>query len=134
MASTIDLARYESQLRSLLRIMAGFTFALHGWQKAFGWFGGIAGNPAPITTMLGAAGWIETVGSAFILLGLFTRPVAFILSGEMAVGYFRTHAPRGFWPLLNGGEITVLYCFLWLWFAAGGAGVWSLDRLFGRKS
>lgn len=129
-----DLAVSESQFRSVLRIAAGFTFALHGWQKAFGLLGGIGGQSVPITTMLGAAGWIETVGSALIILGLFTRPVAFILSGEMAIGYFRTHAPRGFFPLLNGGEITVLYCFLWLWFSAAGAGVWSLDRMLGRKS
>jgi putative oxidoreductase len=134
MAGRFDLSPYESHLRSLLRIMAGFTFALHGWQKFFGWFGGIGGHPVPVTTMLGAAGLIETVGSAFIILGLFTRPVAFLLSGEMAVGYFRTHAPRGFWPLLNGGELAVFYCFLWLWFSSTGAGSWSLDRLLGRKS
>ena len=69
-----------------------------------------------------------------MMLGLFTRPVAFILSGEMAVGYFRTHNPRGFWPVLNGGELAVFYSFLWLWFSAKGAGAWSLDRLLGRKN
>jgi putative oxidoreductase len=127
----LDLAHLEPHLRSLLRIMAAFTFSQHGWQKFFGWFGGIAGHSVPVNTMLGAAGLIETVGGALIMLGLFTRPVAFLLSGEMAVGYFRTHAPRGFWPLLNGGEITVVYCFLWLWFFAAGPGPWSLDHLLG---
>jgi len=114
--------------------MAAFTFSLHGWQKFFGMFGGIGGHSVPVNSMLGAAGLIETVGGALMILGLFTRPVAFILSGEMAIGYFRTHAPRGFWPLLNGGEITVFYCFLFLWFAAAGAGPWSVDRLLGRKT
>lgn len=129
-----DLAPYESRLRSILRIVAAFTFSLHGWQKFFGMFGGIAGSSVPVNSMLGAAGLIETVGGGLLILGLFTRPVGFLLSGEMAIGYFRTHAPRGFFPLLNGGEITVLYCFMWLWFAAAGAGPWSLDRLLGRKN
>jgi putative oxidoreductase len=114
--------------------MAAFTFSLHGWQKFFGLFGGIGGHSVPVNTMLGVAGLIETIGGPLIMLGLFTRPVAFLLSGEMAIGYFRTHAPQGFWPLLNGGEITVVYCFLWLWFSAAGAGPWSLDRLLGRKN
>ena len=129
-----DLAPYESRVRSILRIVAAFTFSLHGWQKFFGMFGGIAGNSVPVNSMLGAAGLIETVGGGLLILGLFTRPVGFLLSGEMAIGYFRTHAPRGFFPLLNGGEITVLYCFMWLWLAAAGAGPWSLDRLLGRKN
>ena len=114
--------------------MAGFTFSLHGWQKFFGVLGGIGGARVPVDSMLGMAGVIETFGGALIILGLFTRPVAFLLSGEMAVGYFRTHNPNGFWPLLNGGELAVFYCFLWLWFSSTGAGAWSLDRLFGRKS
>jgi putative oxidoreductase len=127
----LDLARVEPHLRSLLRIMAGFTFSQHGWQKFFGWFGGIGGHSVPVNSMLGAAGVIETFGGALIMLGLFTRPVAFLLSGEMAIGYFRTHAPRGFWPIANGGELAVFYCFLWLWFFAAGPGPWSLDRLLG---
>ena len=127
----LDLARVEPHLRSLLRIMAGFTFSQHGWQKFFGWFGGIAGHSVPVNSMLGAAGFIETFGGALIMLGLFTRPVAFLLSGEMAIGYFRTHAPHGFWPLANGGELAVFYCFLWLWFFAAGPGPWSVDHLLG---
>jgi putative oxidoreductase len=127
---TTSLLRYEPHLRSLFRIMAAFTYSLHGWQKFFGLFGGIGGSRPPLDTMLGAAGLIETFGGAFIILGLFTRPVAFLLSGEMAIGYFRTHAPRGFWPLANGGELAVFYCFFFLWLAAAGPGPWSLDRLF----
>jgi putative oxidoreductase len=128
------LAPYEPQLRSLFRIMAAFTFSLHGFQKFFGWFGGIGGHSVPVNTMLGLAGLIESIGGPLIMLGLFTRPVAFVLSGEMAIGYFRTHAPHGFWPLLNGGELAVFYCFMFLWLSAAGAGPWSLDRLLGRKS
>jgi putative oxidoreductase len=130
----VSWARGEPYFRSLLRVLAAFTFSQHGWQKFFGWFGGIGGHSLPVNSMLGAAGAIETVGGALLILGLFTRPTAFLLSGEMAVGYFHTHAPRGFWPLLNGGEITVVYCFLWLWFSAAGAGAWSLDSLLRRKT
>ncbi|HLH42770.1 MAG TPA: DoxX family protein [Bryobacteraceae bacterium] len=125
--------RLEPHVRSLLRIVAAFTFSQHGWQKFFGWFGGIQGQNAPLNSMLGAAGVLETVGGALLMAGLFTRPTAFLLSGEMAVGYFRAHAPRSFWTLLNGGEITVVYCFLWLWLSAAGAGPWSLDRVLRRK-
>jgi putative oxidoreductase len=128
------LARFEPELRSLARILIGFTFSLHGWQKFFGWFGGMGGHALPIGSMLGAAGLIETVGGAFIILGLFTQPVAFILSGEKAIGYFRTHAPQGFWPLKNGGELAVFYAFYFLWLASSGAGPWSLDRLLRRKT
>jgi len=124
---------YEPRLRSLFRIMAAFTFWLHGLQKSIGAFGGIGGGRAPLESMLGAAGVIETIGGALIILGLFTRPVAFLLAGEMAVGYFRTHAPRGFWPLQNGGELAVFYCFFFLWLCSAGAGPWSLDRLFFKK-
>src|ERR1700686_5152629 len=128
------LARYEPQLRSLARIIIGFTFSLHGWQKFFGWFGGIAGHSVPVTSMLGAAGVIETFGGALIILGLFTQPVAFLLAGEMCVGYFRTHFPRGWWPLTNGGELAVFYSFYYLWLSSSGAGPWSLDRLLKRKT
>ena len=124
----------EPYLRSLVRIVAAFTFSLHGWQKFFGLFGGIGGTRPPLTTMLGVAGILETFGGALLLLGLFTRPVAFLLSGEMAIGYFRTHAPRSFWPLINGGEITVLYCFLFLWLSTAGPGPWSLDKLLRKKN
>jgi putative oxidoreductase len=127
------LEPYESDLKSLMRVMVGFTFSLHGWQKFFGMFGGIGGSRPELTSMLGAAGVLETVGGLLIILGLFTRPVAFLLSGEMAVGYFRAHAPRGWAPLVNGGEEAVFYCFFFLWLSSSGAGRLSLDRIFGRK-
>ena len=123
----------EPHLRSLLRIVAGFTFSLHGYQKFFGLFGGLGGHRAALDSLMGVAGVLETFGGALIILGLFTRPVAFVLSGQMAVAYFRVHLGINFWPLLNMGEITVMYCFFYLWLSAAGAGPWSLDRLLGRK-
>ncbi len=121
---------------SLLRLVAGFTFSAHGLQKLFGLFGGIGGHGATVhlTTLLGIAGVLETFGGLLILVGLFTRPVAFILCGEMAFAYFRQHAPRGFWPILNGGELAVLYCFIFLVLCVVGPGPVSLDGLVRRKS
>ena len=128
------LQPYEPYLRSLARIMIGFTFSLHGWQKWFSMFGGDWNRLPPL---LQAAGVIETIGGALIILGLFTRPVAFLLAGQMAVAYFRTHAPMGAWPLMNGGnngELAVFYCFFYLWLCAAGAGPLSMDRVLGRKT
>ena len=127
------LARYEPQLRSLMRIMTAFVFSLHGWQKFFGMFGGIGGGRPELTSMLGVAGVLETFGGAMILMGIFTRPVAFLLSGEMCIGYVRTHAPHGFWPRQTGGELAVFYAFFYLWLASMGPGPWSLDQLLGRN-
>ena len=124
---------YEPYLRSIFRIMAAFTFSLHGWQKFFGMFGGLGGAKPPLASLMGVAGVLETFGGALILLGLFTRPVAFLIAGEMAVGYFLVHAPRGFWPLLNGGEITVFYCFWFLWLSTAGPGPISLDWLLRKR-
>ena len=129
MAQVSSLATHA---RSLLRIVSGFTFILHGFQK-FGYLGGLGGHAAMPWSILWIGGLFELPGGALMMLGLWTRPVAFILSGEMAVAYFRTHAPRNFFPLLNGGEITVLYCFLFLYFATVGAGSWSLDYLFRKR-
>jgi len=129
----MNLASYEPYLRSLLRIVVGFTFSLHGWQKFFGAFGGLGGTKPPLDSLMGVAGVIETFGGALIILGLFTRPTAFVLCGQMAVAYFMVHLPMNFFPLLNGGEITVLYCFTFLWLTAAGAGPISLDRAFGWK-
>jgi putative oxidoreductase len=126
----------EPQLRSALRIVVGLIFSFHGWQKwfaAFGGLGGFNGNPVPLGSMLGMAGPIETIGGALILLGLFTRPTAFILAGQMAVAYFVAHFPRGTNPLLNGGEPAVLYCFIFLWLSAAGAGPWSVDAQMGKR-
>jgi putative oxidoreductase len=125
----------ESSALALLRIVAGFTFTLHGAQK-FGALGGLGGHAAPLYSMLWFAGVMEIIGGPLIVLGLFTRPVAFILCGEMAVAYFRVHIHMGPWlfPLLNGGEITVLYCFFFLLLVFTGAGAFSLDRMVRGKT
>jgi putative oxidoreductase len=128
--------RYETQLRSIMRIITAIIFSEHGWQKLFGVLGGFGapGQTAPVGSVLWTAGLIEAVGGLLLTFGLFTRAVAFLLSGEMAVAYFRTHAPRGFWPMLNGGELAVFYCFFFLWLSSADPGIWSLDRLFFRRN
>ncbi len=125
------LTRIRPYLLSLMRIIAGFGFCLHGFQKIFGALGGAGGSgqPAQFLTLIWVAGILELVGGLLILVGLFTSPVAFILSGQMAVAYFIAHAPKGFWPVLNGGELAMLYSFLFLYLFAAGGGPWSLDRL-----
>jgi putative oxidoreductase len=121
--------------RSLLRIVAGFTFSLHGFQKLPGFFGGMGGSGAKAVfpTLVWWAGFLELVGGLLILVGLFTRPVAFVLAGEMAVAYFSSHFSRGFWPIRNGGELAVLYCFIFLYLWAAGGGPLSLDRVLRKK-
>jgi putative oxidoreductase len=130
------LRELEPRVRSLLRIIAGFTFSLHGFQKLFGFFGGMGGSGA--TAAFGSLPWVagvlETFGGVVLLAGLFTRPVAFILCGQMAVAYFRAHSPKGFWPIANGGELAVLYCFIFLYLAIAGGGPVSLDRIVRKKS
>jgi putative oxidoreductase len=119
---------------SLLRIAAGFTFSLHGFQKFFGLFGGMGhGAAAHFFSLLWLAGLLETLGGILILLGLFTSPVAFLLCGEMAVAYFLQHARRSMWPIASGGELAVLYCFIFLFLFTAGAGPWSLDRVVRKK-
>lgn len=90
-------------------------------------------RPIELLSLLGLAGMLELAGGLLLIIGLFTRPVAFILCGFMAVAYFMAHAPGGFWPLLNRGELAALYCFVFLYLAAAGGGAWSLDRLISRK-
>ena len=122
-------------LLSMLRIVSAFLFIQVGTAKLFAFPAAIMpdGGTAPMTSLPGIAGVLETFGGTLLLVGLFTRPVAFILSGEMAVAYFIGHAPQGFWPVLNLGTDAVLYCFLWLYFSAAGPGPWSLDATW-RKS
>ena len=122
-------------LLSLLRVIVGFTFAQHGAQKLFGVFGGLGGQgaKAALFSLMGLGGLLEFFGGLLIILGLFTRPVAFLLCGEMAFAYFKVHAPRGFWTLQNGGELAVLYCFVFLYLFAAGPGPLSLDRMFRRR-
>lgn len=123
--------RTAGAAHSLLRIVAGLLFTGHGGQKLLGWFGGMPPGVG-LSPLLVAAAWIELAGGTLILLGLFTRPVAFVASGEMAVAYFRSHSPRGFWPIQNHGELAVLFCFIYLFFAAAGPGPWSLDAAIAR--
>jgi putative oxidoreductase len=122
------LGKYETVIFTALRIVAGFMFSLHGAQKLFGFLGPKAD---PGNMLLMTAGVIEFFGGIMIAVGLFTSLVAFLASGQMAVAYFKAHAPSGFWPTANHGELAALYCFLWLFVAAHGAGPYSLDaRLF----
>jgi putative oxidoreductase len=119
-------------LLSVLRIITGFLFIQHGVQKLFGLLGARPGGPPPLLSLSGIAGVLEFFGGLLIIFGLFTRPVAFILSGQMAVAYFMAHAPRGFWPAQNGGELAAFYCFVFLYLSAAGGGPWSLDSLWRR--
>ncbi len=120
----------------LLRVVSGLLFLQAGGLKLFGWFGGMPPEmPFRLFSQIGLAGVLEFFGGALILLGFFTRPTAFVLSGEMAVAYWQAHAPRGAWPIENQGEPAVLFCFIFLYMAAYGGGEWSLDAwiLDGKK-
>ncbi|MEO6192101.1 MAG: DoxX family protein [Thermoanaerobaculia bacterium] len=119
----------------LLRVVAGFLFFQSGAVILFGWYGGMPGTPSPppLMSQIGIGGILEFFGGIAILLGLFTRPVAFILSGMMAVAYWQFHAPQGGWPLQNQGIPAVLFCFIFLYMAARGGGAWSLDALIRSK-
>jgi putative oxidoreductase len=127
-------ARWGPRLLSVLRVIAAFLFVAHGAQKLFAWPSAQAGQAVPLISMMGLAGVLEFFGGLLLLLGLFTRPVAFVLAGEMAVAYSMAHAPKGFWPILNHGELAVLYCFLFLYFGAVGGGPWSVDGYRERPS
>ena len=111
----------------ILRIVAGFLFMAHGLQKILG-FPVARATEVALFSLTGVAGLMELVGGALLILGLFTRPVAFLLSGQMAFAYFMAHAPQGFWPLLNRGELAALYSFVFLYLAVAGGGAWSVDR------
>jgi putative oxidoreductase len=117
------------QLQSVLRIFAALLFVTAGTAILIAFPAGMppSGGTAPFLSEIWVGGFLEVVGGGLLVLGLFTRPVAFVLAGEMAVAYFQFHAPGGFWPTLNGGVPAVLYCFLWLYFSAAGPGPWSLD-------
>jgi putative oxidoreductase len=123
------LSRFDSQTYALLRIVGGLLFLFHGLQKLFGMYGG---KVMPLTSMPGLAGIIELVGGTLIMIGWFASPAAFLASGEMAYAYFTSHQPRGTWPIENGGELAALYCFLFLYIATRGSGIWSVDWLRGR--
>lgn len=129
------LSAYRPQLLSILRIVAGLMFMQHGLQKIFG-FPAPAMMPFDILSQMGIGGVLELVGGAMLVLGLFTRCVAFVLSGMMAVAYFQFHWKFGAaspFPMVNQGELAALYCFTFLYLAAAGGGAWSVDNLLNRK-
>jgi putative oxidoreductase len=120
----MNIATWSLRMLSVLRIITGLLFLEHGTQKLFAFPG-----PGPaLTTLLVVQALLELVGGILILIGLFTRPVAFILAGDMAVAYFMAHAPRGFFPTLNGGQLAILFCFVFLYLFVAGGGVWSVDE------
>jgi putative oxidoreductase len=132
--STVDAfaQRWSPYLLSVLRIVVAALFLAHGTKKLLGFPGdGVTGDLPPLILL---AAWLEAGGGGLLVLGLGTRPVAFVLSGLMAVAYFMAHAQGGFFPILNGGELAVLYCFVFFYFAFAGGGPVSLDRLFRRKA
>ena len=126
------LATASPILLSILRIITGFLFIEHGTQKWLLFPGGT--TRATVESLGGIAGLFELVGGALIIVGLFTRPVAFVLSGLMAFAYFIAHAPQNFWPILNKGELAVLYCFVFLYLSGAGGGPWSVDAAMSRKT
>ncbi len=132
MISTAYWKKCSEHLLSLMRIVLALLFMQHGGQKLFDFPIAKAGAPLELLSLMGVAGVLELFGGLLLLLGLFTRPIAFLLAGEMAVAYFRAHFPNGFWPIANKGELAALYCFAFLYLAAAGGGPWSLDR-FCRK-
>jgi putative oxidoreductase len=132
----MNMARATQATLALLRVVAGVLLLQHGGQKLFGWFGGmgeIPGATVKLMSQMGLAGVLECFGGTAIALGLFTRPVAFLLSGELAVAYFQVHQPHGAWPIQNHGEPAVLFSFIFLFLAAHGAGDFSVDAMLRRK-
>lgn len=117
--------RYSVHLYALMRIVFGFLFVFHGLQKIFGMFGG---RTAELLSLRGLAGVIEITAGTLIMAGLFTRPAAFIASGQMAFAYFMSHQPVGLWPIQNRGELAALYCFAFLYIASRGKGAWGFDK------
>jgi putative oxidoreductase len=126
---------WTSRMLSISRIVAGLIFITVGTMKLFNYppnpMPGI--SPVPLISQMGAGGFLETIGGLLIVLGLFTRPVAFVLAGEMAVAYFQFHAPQSFFPTSNGGIPAVLYCFFFLYLVFAGAGSWSIDAVIARS-
>ena len=124
---TETMAAWAPRALSVLRIITGLMIIEHGMAKLLGWPVVAAFAQLKLFSLLGLAGTIELVGGALLIIGLFTQPVAFILSGEMAVAYFMVHAPRSFFPLINGGSLAIIYCFACLYLSTAGGGPWSVD-------
>jgi putative oxidoreductase len=134
MRDTDTLDRYTPYALAALRIVTALIFMEHGTQKLFGFPASPEGSQPPLLSLRGIGGIMEFGGGLLLLVGLFTRPVAFLLAGEMAVAYWMFHAPRSFFPVLNGGDAAILYCFVFLYFAFAGAGPWSLDARWRRRA
>jgi len=128
MAASANFAVWTPRMVSVLRIASALLFLEHGTQKLLG-FPPSAGPGPELVSLLGVQGGLELVGGALLVVGLFTRPVAFILAGDMAVAYFMVHAPKSFFPALNGGDAAILYCFVFLCLAVAGGGPWSIDSI-----
>ncbi len=127
--------RWSQYMLSILRIISALLFMQHGAQKLFGFMAPMNATSHPLFSLMGIGGVLEFFGGLLLVSGLFTRPVAFILSGEMAVAYFMVHAPKAFWPIQNGGDLAFLWSFVFFYIAVAGGGAWSLDRLlFDRRS
>ena len=127
---TNRLSAWSPQILSVLRIMAALLFMQHGTQKLLGFPSTGEPNELVLMSLMGLAGILELFGGALLAVGLFTRPVAFILSGFAAVAYFMAHAPRDFFPIINAGELAALYCFVFFYFVFAGGGAWSLDAVW----
>lgn len=132
MALVSNLDGHASKMLSVLRIMSGLLFLQHGTAKVLG-FPAVEGVPAPGFSLPGLSGPLELIFGALLVLGLFTRPVAFLAAGFCAVGYWFAHGPQGFFPILNGGELIALYCFVFLYLAFAGPGPWSIDARLNRR-
>jgi putative oxidoreductase len=129
------LDRFSPQLLAALRIVSGLLFLAHGTTKLFGWPPTEMFAQSPEAgSLIWFAGVIELLGGALIALGLFTRPAAFICSGQMAFAYFIGHAPQATWPVQNGGDAAILFCFAFLYIAAAGPGAWAVDGMIGKKA
>jgi putative oxidoreductase len=129
---TMDLTSWSPRMLSVLRIITGLLFLEHGTQKLLGFPPSEHAAPA-LLSLIGVQGILELVGGFLILVGLLTRPVAFILAGDMAVAYFMAHAPKGFFPSINGGQLAILFCFVFLYFVFAGGGEWSVDEELARR-
>lgn len=127
------LTQWSPRLLSVLRIVSSLMFMMHGSQKLFAIPAGQSSQPVELISLIGLAAVLELFGGVLLLIGLFTRSVAFLLSGLMAVAYFKAHATQAFLPIINRGELAVLYCFVFLYFAAAGGGAWSVDPVLRRK-
>jgi putative oxidoreductase len=129
-----SLDPWGPRVLSVLRIITALLFMEHGLMKLFHFPAAQPGAPDPLPTLLLVAAWLEIIGGGLVAVGLATRPAAFILSGEMAVAYFTAHITHGFWPALNGGDLAVLFCFVFFYLVFAGAGPWSLDAVLRRRA